>query len=175
MSRGSSSPYRWLVWSFSLTFCYIINCVLYSWAITSLRKREMIAFLKFSSSCLVLCHNVCLQRWQSWSDDDMVWSLICECGISWSYSFAFCNFLNGLNASNQVKTQFLYHNNSNPKKGNEYDQEIPQSHNVDLHIAPWGRTTEHWLSQDDIRKTVKVNQLAYSSPSRWLQNYDTKY
>ena len=50
------------------------------------------------------------------------------------------------------------------EKGCEYDQAIQQSHSADQFKAPQGRATENAQSQD-IRKTIKVQQLAISSSS----------
>ena len=57
------------------------------------------------------------------------------------------------------------------KKACQYDQEMPQSHTADQPTAPWGRATDHFLSQS-IKKAVNVKQaaLSLSFPSRWLQS-----
>ena len=64
-------------------FCYAVLCVLSSFAITSLGKRELVVFLfVFLMSCGCY-HSLLLPR------DAVGWSAVCDCGISLSYSLTF--------------------------------------------------------------------------------------
>ena len=59
-------------------FCCILLCVLSSFAIILMGKRELVALLCLSSWCPVaLPHGA------------VSWSAVCDCGIFWSYSLTF--------------------------------------------------------------------------------------
>ena len=66
-----------------LGFCFYLAvlCVLSSFAIISQGKRELVALLVLCSGCHVAV--VVLPR------GTMGWSLVCDCGISWSYPLTF--------------------------------------------------------------------------------------
>ena len=62
-------------------FCCATFCVLFSSAIISLGKRELVGLSLSSSWCCVSVIVLCLFR-----DDAVGWSLLCDCRISWFYS-----------------------------------------------------------------------------------------
>ena len=64
-------------------FCTVVLSVLSSFAIISLKKRELVALLCALTVVwlLVLCVS-----------SSQCHGLVCECDISWSYSLAFCKF-----------------------------------------------------------------------------------
>ena len=62
-------------------FCCALLCVLSSFAIILMGKRELVALLCLSSWCLAV----------DFPHFTMSWSAVCDCGISRSHSFAFLN------------------------------------------------------------------------------------
>ena len=70
-----------LVFSVRSMFCFALLCVHSSFAIISLRKRELVALLLLCSECHCRYYrSFTLPR------GAMGWSVLCDCGISWSYS-----------------------------------------------------------------------------------------
>ena len=65
-------------------FCFVLLCVLSSFAIILKRKRELVAllFIVLRMSCYCECY-VTLPH------GTVGWSAVCDCGISWSYSLTF--------------------------------------------------------------------------------------
>ena len=61
-------------------FCFAVLFVLYSFAIISLGKRELVALLLLCSECHV---PIFILRFLS--HDAMGWSVVCDCDISWLY------------------------------------------------------------------------------------------
>ena len=60
-------------------FCFGVLCVLSSFAIISLGKRELVALLLLCSECRSL----------TFPHGAKGWSVVCDCGISWLYSVTF--------------------------------------------------------------------------------------
>ena len=71
-------------------FCYALLCVLSSFAIIFEGKKELIAFLLLSYGCLFTV------------------TVLCDCGISRSYSLTFCN----LCKSKRLKYRQFSHRNA---------------------------------------------------------------
>ena len=67
------------------SFWYSLLCVLSSFAIILMKKRELIAFLLLSFGCLVTVNRV----WLLLAVGAVSWSAMCECGISCSCSLIF--------------------------------------------------------------------------------------
>ena len=63
-------------------FCNTVRCVLFSFAIISLGKRELVALLLLYSWCHMFVIVICLVLVLGWSAE-------CDCGISWSFSLNF--------------------------------------------------------------------------------------
>ena len=64
-------------------FCFVVLCVLSSFAIIVMGKREKVALLlSFCMSCRCYC-SLTLPR------GVMGWSVVCDYGISWLYSLTF--------------------------------------------------------------------------------------
>ena len=63
-------------------FCFTVLCIPSGFAIISLGKRELISLLLLCCECHDTGYrSLTLLR------GAMGWSVVCDCGISWSYSF----------------------------------------------------------------------------------------
>ena len=83
-NTGSVAGYSHCLWGFCVwsLSSYTVLCVLSSFAIISLRKRELVAFLWLS----FLCHVTVSEHSVSLLCCAVGWSAVCDCRTSLSYS-----------------------------------------------------------------------------------------
>ena len=121
------------IWDFCVCICVcnVILSVLSSFAITLLRKRELVALLYVLTCCDMWLSGFTV----SFPRGAVGWSVVCDCGILWSHTLAlFCTCFN----------PFMWNVFSHPY---QLDESISNFRVVGLYFHFYPNLTKHSVSK----------------------------